>query len=79
MLKVELTAAVEMLAIRPCASVVITGMAVALPVVTAPGPEAGKLIAVPEIVKVPAPVLVLMTRVPASYHAVAPNDLFEFH
>ncbi len=51
------TAAVVIEEIRPQASVVTTGIAVELPVATAPGPLSVKLIALPEIVTLPAPVL----------------------
>ena len=64
---VLLTAAVVMLAMRPYASVVTTGIAVADPVVTAPGPTAVRLMPVPLMVKLPAPALVLTTRVAPSY------------
>ena len=60
------TAAVEVVLIRPYTSVVITGIAVELPTDTAPGPVAVKVTPVPEIVKLPAPELVLNTRLPVS-------------
>ena len=61
------TSAVEMAVIRPYASVVITGIEPADPVVTAPGPTGVMLIAVPLMVKFPAPLDVETTRVPLSY------------
>ena len=51
---------------RPYASVVMTGIDVALPTVVAPGPTAVKLIPVPLMVKLPAPLDVETTRVPLS-------------
>ena len=64
---VLLTAAVVILVMRPYASVVITGIAVADPVVTAPGPIEVRLTPVPLMVKLPAPELVLTTRAAPSY------------
>ena len=42
----------------------ITGIAVELPIVVAPGPVAGKVTAVPEILRLPAPLLVLILVLP---------------
>ena len=54
---------------RPYASVVITGIVVALPTVLAPGPVEVNAIELPVMVKLPAPLLVLTTLVPESYTA----------
>ena len=54
---------------RPYASVVITGIVVALPTVVAPGPVDVNAIELPVMVKLPVPLLVLTTRVPESYTA----------
>ena len=71
---VELTDAVVIELMRPYASVVITGIALALPVVTAPGPVAVKLTvvlagALTDTVTLPAPELdkLVNTRLPLSY------------
>ena len=56
----------DIVLIRPYASVPTINDCEALPVVATPGPVAGNVTAVPLIDKLPAPELVLNTRVPLS-------------
>jgi hypothetical protein len=76
-------AEVEIDDILPYASVVITGIAEPDPVVAAPGPTAVKLIVLPDIVTLPAPVdvyvvppppVLITAPLPAQYNPVVYTD-----